>query len=68
MAAAQILCYPRIGGNAVGYKHRNITPMQMPPVNLSSGLIRERLAESKAINGMTPLPVIKYIKEHKLYV
>jgi nicotinate-nucleotide adenylyltransferase len=68
MAAAEIYCYPRIGGKAVGFTHRSVKPLNIQPINISSGLIRERLAETKAINGMTPLPVIKYIKDNKLYV
>lgn len=68
MATAQILAYPRNGGPAVGFTHRNIKQLDIKPVNISSGLVRERMAKNQAINGLTPLPVIKYIKENKLYI
>ena len=68
LAAAEIYCYPRIGGNGPKFTRSNIQHLKMPPVNISAGLIRERLAEGKPINGLTPLPVTKYIKDNKLYI
>ncbi len=66
MATAEILCYPR-GGTSASFKHSKIHVLPTKPITISSGLIRERLAEGKQISQLTPLSVVRYIKENKLY-
>jgi len=47
-----------------GYKF-NVAPM--PPVNISSTMVREMLAEGKPIAGFVPSSVLEYIKQNELY-
>lgn len=37
-------------------------------INVSSTAIRNRLLAGRSIEGMTPLPVVNYIRQHRLYV
>ncbi len=41
--------------------------LQMPPVELSSTLLRERLANGRAITDLVPEAVAGYIDSHRLY-
>lgn len=40
---------------------------RMPPIDLSSTEIRERLKEGKQVSNYVPQPVLEYIYENKLY-
>jgi nicotinate-nucleotide adenylyltransferase len=42
--------------------------VQMPCLEISSTLIRERLARRAYCGHLLPLPVLKYIQHHQLYV
>ncbi len=41
--------------------------LQMPPVELSSTLLRDRLTDGKAITDLVPAAVAGYIDSHRLY-
>jgi nicotinate-nucleotide adenylyltransferase len=41
--------------------------LDIPPINISSSDIRDRVAQGLSIHGLVPDEVENYIKEHKLY-
>mgnify|MGYP003884349771 FL=1 len=47
--------------------HASVYFMEGPCLEISSSIIRERLAKNKTIRYLVPDSVVKYIMEHKLY-
>jgi len=41
--------------------------LDMPPLALSSTVLRQRLGSRQAIDHLTPAPVAQYIRRHRLY-
>ena len=48
-------------------KGYNYTVIKMPPINLSSTDLRERLVKKKPIEAFVPQVVMEYIKQNELY-
>lgn len=46
---------------------RSVVWLDIPPMDISSSDIRDRVAQGMSINGMVPDEVESYIKENKLY-
>lgn len=44
-----------------------ISILEMPPIEVSSSLVRERAAAGLPIDGLVPKAVAEYIEEHRLY-
>ncbi len=68
IATAEIYCYPRISDAASSFQHRRIHHLNTKHMNVSSGLIRDRLTRNLPIHPLLPHPVAQYIKQNKLYV
>lgn len=49
------------------YKGFKYTIAKMPPIEISSTDIREKLIENKPVSGLIPPAVLEYIKENGLY-
>jgi len=41
--------------------------LDMPPIAVSSSLVRERAAAGEPIDELVPAAVARYIEEHRLY-
>ncbi len=50
------------------YDLTNFTFIDNVSSNISATEVRNRIKENRSILGLTPKPVIEYIKEHKLYL
>lgn len=47
---------------------QRVTLMDKPEVDISALAIRDRVAQGLSIHRLVPMPVERYIKEHKLYL
>lgn len=46
----------------------HITVQEIPAVEISASMIRERVANGRALHDLTPSPVVAYIERHGLYL
>lgn len=49
------------------YKGYKFTVAKMPPIDISSTMIREKLEQNKSVGGLLPPVVLEYIRENGLY-
>lgn len=49
------------------YKNYNFTIAKMKAVELSSSMLRNRIAKGQSVAGLIPLKVMEYIKKNELY-
>lgn len=49
------------------YKGYKYTIAKMPPVNISSTMVREKLIQGQSVGGLIPPVVLEYIRENGLY-
>jgi nicotinate-nucleotide adenylyltransferase len=73
----RLVAVPRPGGEppdlmvldeAVPGLSQNVIMLSKPQLDISATEIRARVAQSIPIDGMVPLPVLKYIQQNRLYV
>lgn len=50
-----------------GLSH-NVVMLDIPKINISGTVIRQRVARGLSIHHLVPEPVGRYIKQHKLYI
>lgn len=63
-----ILVYPRPGYDAGRlFAHSNIQIIKAPLLDISSTLIREGVAQGKALRFLLPAGIFNYIKQERLY-
>lgn len=70
LAKYHILIYPRLGYevNIPDEMHERVSLVDAPIIELSSTLVRERLAHGKSVRYYVPDEVLQYIERKHLYV
>ena len=66
-AVAQAAAADGGGGRAVRAPAKTVRFLDMPTVEVSSSLVRERVAAGESIDGLVAPAVARYISEHALY-
>jgi nicotinate-nucleotide adenylyltransferase len=67
----QIAVVPRQGverGQVESAIDRDITWLDMPGLDVSGTMLRDRVAEGRSIRFLVPEPVLNYVRENRLYV
>ncbi|MDB5819586.1 MAG: nicotinate-nicotinamide nucleotide adenylyltransferase [Rhizobacter sp.] len=54
-------------GDSVREAIHTLVEVPLPPMDISSSLVRERLARGESVAGMVPDAVARYIDHHQLY-